>query len=274
MEAPDPMKARTLTTAFSIAAAVPALGAIFAACVEPPPKISSIPSSGLAVRLYVFGASAQEARQAFQAAKQNNKNFSVVKEGGDGEILLGLDNDSPKCVAPTAFCSFKLSFRIKDNQANMVHAATTSVSATAERCGDLCDRALNSAVVKVIEAAVVALKHGPVEDDGGSDAGEGGPVDTSEAGASVTPPTSASADASTPAKPVAKKAGGKEKEKPAPPKPEPARPEPAICAVGHGPHLPADEAERRAAQVEALKRMSVLDQDEYDCLRKAYLERL
>jgi hypothetical protein len=273
MEAPDPMKARTLTTtALSIAAAVPALGAIVAACVEPPPKISSIPSSGLAVRLYVFGASAQEARQAFQAAKQNNKSFSIVKEGGDGEILLGLDNDSPKCVAPTALCSFKMSFRIKDNEANVVHAATTSVSATAERCGDLCDRALNTAVVKVIEAAVVALKHGPVEDDGGSDAGEGGPVDTPEAGASVTPTSSASAAASGSAKPVAKKAGGKEK--PPPPKVEPARPEPALCAVGHGLNLPADEAERRAAQVEALKRMGVLDQDEYDCLRKAYLERL
>ncbi len=37
---------------------------------------------------------------------------------------------------------------------------------------------------------------------------------------------------------------------------------------------PAAEAEKRAAQVEILKRLSVLDQDEYDCLRKAYLSRL
>ncbi|MGH7281783.1 MAG: hypothetical protein ACRELY_09695, partial [Polyangiaceae bacterium] len=60
----------------------------------------------------------------------------------------------------------------------------------------------------------------------------------------------------------------------APPPVEAGKPEPTICAVGHGAHLPSDEAEKRAAQVEVLKRINVLDQDEYDCLRKAYLERL
>jgi hypothetical protein len=66
-----------------------------------------------------------------------------------------------------------------------------------------------------------------------------------------------------------KKSKDKTKVEVAPPKAEPA-----ICAVGHGNHLPSDEAERRAAQVEVLKRLNVLSQDEYDCLRKAYLERL
>jgi hypothetical protein len=47
-----------------------------------------------------------------------------------------------------------------------------------------------------------------------------------------------------------------------------------LCSIARGPQLKADEAERRAAQVEVLHRIDVLSQDEYDCLRKAYLDRL
>ena len=77
------------------------------------------------------------------------------------------------------------------------------------------------------------------------------------------------------AKPPAKKAGAKPTGSAAASKAEaPPKAEPAICAIAHGPHLPSEEAEKRAAQVEALKRLEVLTQDEYDCLRKAYLDRL
>ena len=68
------------------------------ACVEPPPKIAAIPATGLSLRVYAFGASAQEMRRAFEAVHQNNHAFTVVNEGGDGDALVGLENDSPKCV--------------------------------------------------------------------------------------------------------------------------------------------------------------------------------
>ena len=54
----------------------------------------------------------------------------------------------------------------------------------------------------------------------------------------------------------------------------PAKTTPAMCTVATGPRLPTEEAEGRAAQVEVLKRLGVLEQSEYDCLRKAYLSRL
>src|SRR5688500_14421438 len=113
----------------------------FSACVEPPPKIDSIPPSGLSLRLHTFGASAQDARSAFQAVRQTNKGFALVREGGDGEVLVGLENDSPKCVAPTALCSFKVAVRIRNNAGKVVHSGITQVSANADRCADLCDKA-------------------------------------------------------------------------------------------------------------------------------------
>src|SRR5262245_44542187 len=96
-EHPKPMRKRFLLVVLVVATS---LGLTYA-CVEPPPKIAAIPSTGLAVRLHVFGASALDARRTFDAAKANNKNFRIVQEGGDGELLVGLDNDSPKCVEPT-----------------------------------------------------------------------------------------------------------------------------------------------------------------------------
>jgi hypothetical protein len=240
------------------------------ACAEAPPKIASIPSSGLALRVYTFGAAAEDARRAFQAVKENNKSFSVVREGGDGEVLLGLDNDSPKCVAPTGLCSFKISYRIRDNNGVILQAATTSVTATSEHCADLCSKALNNVAVKVVEAASAVLKPGGVSSEASLD---GMTLDASDPDAtSLGLPLDAAVvpEASAPTahgpKSNAKKDAG--------PVEAPSKPEPAICAIGHGLHLPSDEAERRAAQVEVLKRLSILEQDEYDCLRKAYLDRL
>src|SRR5262245_58932641 len=127
---------------------VPLTATVYA-CVEPPPKINAIPASGLALRLHVFGASAQDAYRAFDSIKQNNKSFALVSQGGDGEVLVGLENDSPKCVPPTGLCSFVVSFRIKDASGNIVHASTTNVSANSDRCSDLCSTALNNVAVKV-----------------------------------------------------------------------------------------------------------------------------
>lgn len=229
------------------------------ACVEAPPKIAAIPASGLALRVYTFGAAAEDAHRAFQAVKENNKAFSVVREGGDGEVLLGLDNDSPNCVPPTGLCSFKISYRIRDNSGVIVQATTTTVTATSDHCSDLCAKAINNVAVKVVEAASAVLKSGGASGDGSAST-----LDASDLSfASLD-----AADASTPALKAAKASPKKDAGA------ESSKAEPAICSVGHGLHLPSEEAERRAAQVEVLKRLSILDQDEYNCLRKAYLDRL
>src|SRR5438105_412303 len=131
------------------------------ACVEPPPKISAIPTNGLALKVFVFGASAQEARRAFQAVKETNQSFSIVNEGGDGELLVGLENDAPKCVQPTALCQYRVAFRVRNYKGEVVHSAVaTTISASSDRCPDLCAKALNNMVVKVVEAAATALKAG------------------------------------------------------------------------------------------------------------------
>jgi hypothetical protein len=247
-----------------------AVVSVFAACVEPPPKIRAIPPNGLALRLFVFGASAQETYNAFNAAKRTNEKFSLVKEGGDGEVLVGVDNDSPTCVPPTGLCSYKVAVRVRDNNGGVVHQATLSASASGERCTDLCSKAVNSIVVQVIEGAVAALKTG----GGTSDAGAREPVETGTEATVVAPDAGSAGSpmASASVKPPPKKAGAKLAAA-RPPDP-PAKPAPAICVIAHGPHLPSDDAEKRTAQVEVLKRINVLDQDEYDCLRKAYLDRL
>ena len=233
----------------------PAVAVGIYACVEPPPKIDSIPSSGLSLRVTVFGASAEDMKHSLEAVKANNKTFSVVTDGGDGEVLLGLDNDSPACVAPTALCSYKVSYRIRDNEGKTVAEETTSVNATADHCSGLCAKALNNISVKVVQAAAAALK--------------GAPLPPPDPDAAVVAPDADVADAGIEAPVVAH-----HKSKSKTPVVDAAKPDPPICAVGHGAHLPSEEAEKRAAQVEVLKRIGVLDQDEYDCLRKAYLERL
>jgi hypothetical protein len=250
---------------------------LFLACNEPPPKVASIPPQGMSLRVFAFGASAQDARNAFEAARQTNQKLRIVREGGDGEVLVGLENDSPKCVAPTALCSFKVVFRIKDNQGKVVNQQSTAVSANAERCNELCDRALNQMVVKVLDAAATNLKiadpdAGVLSSSSSSSSSSASIPDASDP-ETAAEPTAPTVDAAPPPKPPTPKKGGKPA-KPEPPPPPPPKAEPALCVVGHGPHLPTDEAEKRAAQVEALKRLNVIEQDEYDCLRKAYLDRL
>lgn len=248
--------------------------ASFLACVEPPPKIASIPPQGLALRVHVFGADAQEARGYFDSAKGNNRGLSIVQEGGDGDVLLGLENDSPKCVPPTALCSYKISFRVRDPKGQTLQTSTTTVTATSDKCSELCSKALVQVVTKVIDTAAGALVAAGSVSSHEAGVTDEASVTTTSADEAGAPATSASAEP----EPPPTKPGGKKKPPSKPPEPpkaaEPARPEPVICAVGHGGRLPSDEAERRAAQVESLKRINVIDQAEYDCLRKAYLNRL
>ena len=247
------MRKRPLARAL-VLAVLTAVAVGLYACYEAPPKIAAIPTSGLALRVYAFGASAQDLRQTFEAVKQNNKQFSVVQEGGDGEILIGLDNDSPKCVAPTALCSYRVAYRIRDNAGKALFTTTTTGSANSDRCADLCQKVLINIVVKAVEQASTLLKAaGGTPDDASVELGDAGAAD-------------AGADAASP--PDAGKASKKGKAEP------PPKVIPPMCTVGAGAHLPTQEAETRAAQVEALKRLNVLDQAEYDCLRKAYLDRL
>jgi hypothetical protein len=216
------------------------------ACIEPPPKIPSVPASGLALRLYVFGASAVDAQRTFAAVKQNNPSFKLVGAGGNGEVLVGLENDSPHCVAPTALCSYRVSYRIRDNSGAVLSAKTTTIEATSDRCSDLCAQALNNLAVTIVDLAASQLAGAPAAKESEPQAEDAG-----------APPSSST---SRPKKTLKGEST--------------SRPEPSICSAGHGPRLPSEEAERRAAQVEVLKRLGVVDQDEYDCLRKAYLERL
>lgn len=203
------------------------------ACLDPPPKITTLPPAGLSVRVHIFGAAANEVNQAFLAVNKNNPSFHIVNDGGDGDILLGLENDSPMCVPPTGLCSFKVAYRIRDKTGEAVATNTTSITAESDHCADLCARAVNNVVVKVIEDASTALTGPP-------------PAPPDDAGAS--------------------KAAAKAKAA--------SKAPPPMCAIAAGPRLPTEEAEARAAEVEVLKRVGVIDQNEYDCLRKAYLSRL
>lgn len=239
------------------------------ACMEAPPKIAAIPASGLSLRVYAFGASAQDARRAFEAVHQNNSQFKVVNEGGDGEVVIGLENDSPKCVQPTALCSLEISYRIRDNKGNVLRAATTTVSASADRCSEICSKALINVAVKVVEAAAAVIEP-RMPSDASVESAEGGAL-------AETPPstgTATSSDAGAPAAVFLSSARAPKKLGAKPGEPPPPKAPPAMCIVGAGPRLPADEAEKRAAQVEVLKRLGILDHEEYDCLRKAYLARL
>ena len=133
--------------------------------------------------------------------------------------------------SPTALCSYKVSYRIRDNKGETVAASSTTISANSNRCSDLCTKALNNVAVKVVEAAAGVLRSSSAADAStDADVGDGGSV--VEVVDSGTPPAR-----------VAKKAAGKA---------EPAKPPPPICSVGDGPRLSAEEAEKRAAQVEVL----------------------
>ena len=228
------------------------------ACLTPPPPVAAIPATGLAVRLYVVGASAQDARRTFEAARQNNKALSIVNEGGDGEVLVALESDSPKCTAPTGLCSFRVFFRVRGNDLVTRREGETSIMASASACYDLCAKALSMVVVRVLEEAALGLRPRTAEDVDASPVRE------------VTIDASLGSDASRTPGPTAKRKALSTKEAAA----KPAPVDRLICGVARGNQLPADEVERRTGQVEVLKRLGILDSVEYDCLRKAYLERL
>jgi hypothetical protein len=212
-----------------------ALGALAAyACIPPPPAVANVPATGLSLRIHVFGASAADVNNAFIAANQNTPAFHVVNQGGDGDLILGLENDSPMCAPPTGLCSFKVSYRVKNNGGETIVSNTTTITSQSDHCANLCVAAVNNVVVKVIEDAASAVS-GAASAGSGEDAG-------------------------------APKGGAKGK--------APAKAASGLCSIASGPRLPAGEAEARAAQVEVLKRVNLLDQSEYDCLRKAYLGRL
>jgi hypothetical protein len=212
---------RSLAAAFALTAY---------ACVPPPPKVNNLPPAGLSVRVHIFGASASEVNDAFNAAHKNTPTFHIVNQGGDGDVLLGLENDSPMCVPPTGLCSFKVSYRVRNNSGETLASANSTITAESDHCSNLCTQAINNVVVKVIEDAATAISAGTSDE---------------AAAARLGPKPHASSKAP-----------------------------PAICAIGAGPHLPTEEAEARAAQVEVLKRIGLLEPSEYDCLRKAYLGRL
>jgi hypothetical protein len=264
---------RQLVLASSAAIAVPMLAV---ACVAPPPRIPAIPPAGLAVRLHVFGASAKDARGVFEAVKEMNPSFSVVPSAGDGEILVGLDQTTTTCVEPTAVCEFRVSYRIKDASGAVIHSATEDIVASANSCSRICDEALIATVTKVVGEAATYLKGNPppapptaIE-----------PVAAAEvdADAGTTAAADAGSDAAPPSKiAAASKDKDKDKDKvvePPPPPPAPAPPAPVMCGVGAGNKLPADDAELRIGQVEALNRIGVLEEAEFDCLKTAYLTRL
>jgi hypothetical protein len=241
------MRTRLRRTILVLAALTSA--AFAAACIEPPPVIPSIPASGLKLRVFAFGYFAENAVSTFDSVTQNNPSFAVVQQGGDGEVLIGLEQDTPSCVEPTALCSLRVSYRVKNPQGVVVKADSELVSANSDRCMNICERALTSAIGRIVDKAAVALKSG-----------------AAAPAAEPTPEPSAEADA-----------GGSKGKKGAaapPPAPKASKLEAGICSVGTGPRLPSEEAERRVGQVEALKRLGVIDNEEFECLRKAYLARL
>ena len=137
------------------------------------------------------------------------------------------------CAPPTGLCSFKVSYRVKNNGGETIVSNTTTITSQSDHCANLCVAAINNVVVKVIEDAASAVS--------GAASGSGEDAGAAKGGAKAKAP--------------AKAASG-------------------LCSIASGPRLPAEEAEARAAQVEVLKRLNLLEQSEYDCLRKAYLGRL
>ena len=71
-------KPHAIRRALAVSIAAISAAVAVSACIEPPPRIPAIPASGLSVRVYVFGASAEDVRQGFDAVKDNNPSFNIV----------------------------------------------------------------------------------------------------------------------------------------------------------------------------------------------------
>ncbi len=267
----------------SVRRAVPFTAALFAlaglSCVAPPPSISALSGRNLAIKVFVFGADAEEAKSAFEGVHSNNPTFTVVQSGGDADVLIGIEKDSAKCVEPTALCSYRISYRVRNTKGELLKEDSATILQDADSCSRLCKKVLNKVAATVVEAAAGAVQSGSPAPAASASA-EPQPDASAAPGASASAAPSASAEprpAWTKGVPSAKPSASAEPPKPEPPKPEPKPSngkEPKICSVGTGPKLPPEEAEKRVAQVDALKRLGVITQDEFDCLRTAYLARL
>ncbi|MCC6748582.1 MAG: hypothetical protein IT371_13045 [Deltaproteobacteria bacterium] len=207
---------------------------------EPAPKIAALPPAGLALRVDVFGAQAEDGRGMFDSVRQTNPRLRFVKEGGDGEILMGLDRDNAACVPPTAYCEYRVALRVRDATKKVVHFELTTVGASAESCAMICERALQKAAGLAVEKAAKALK-----------------------GEKLAPPAAEEASASDDAR-------GRAARRPA----RAPRRETGLCGIAVGGRLPSEDAEKRIAQVDALKRQGLLEPEELTCLRKTFLSRL
>jgi hypothetical protein len=256
-----------LRTAVAVACTLGVTGALAVACVEAPPALPALASKPLSIRLHVFGADAEDAHDAVVSLKRNNPNFAVVQDGGDGDVLIGIEKDSAQCVEPTAHCSYRISYRVRRAGGEVVLARDETILADSDSCSRLCDKALNKVAVKAVEDAADALRDAPAAAPSASAAS---PAGSASAGPGTRPPPGSSARPEPGARP------GASAKTPAGDAPADAAAAPAtgICSVAVGPPLPAKEAERRVAQVDALKRLGVIDEAEFDCLRTAYLERL
>lgn len=216
------------------------LCASLSACLEPPPKIAAIPPQGMAIRVHLFGADAEHGRALFDGMKGNNPQLQFVTEGGDGEILIGLDRDNTRCVEPTAYCEYRVALRIRDAAETVLHAEFKPTGESSQTCSYICRKALMKTVVNAMEKAATLLKK-----TGGSTP-DAAPIDDTA--------SNESSDTKRTARSMKR--------------------EPLFCSVAKGPRLPSQEAEKRIAQVDALKRQGILDEKEFECLRKAYLSRL
>lgn len=262
-----------LRTAIAIACALGVTGALAVACVEAPPALPALASKPLSIRLHVFGADAEDAHDAVVSLKRNNPGFAVVQDGGDGDVLIGIEKDSAQCVEPTALCSYRISYRVRRVGGEVVLSRDETVLADSDSCSRLCDKALNKVAIKAVEDAANALRDAPAA---APSASAPSPAESASAapGAKAAPGSSAKTEPSAKPPPGGKPAASDKPPAGAAPADAAAPPTKGMCSVAVGPALPAKEAERRVAQVDALKRLGVIDEAEFDCLRKAYLERL
>ena len=258
-------------------------------CVAPPPSINALTGRNLSVKVFVFGADAAEAKDAFEGVHSNNPTFTVVPNGGDADILIGIEKDSAKCVEPTALCSYRISYRVRNPKGELLLEDSATILQDADSCARLCKKVLNKVAATVVEAAAAAVQSGspaPVTSASAEPAPDASAAPTASASAapsaSAEPPRPSWMKGAATAKPGASPPASAKA--PEPPKPEPPKAEPPktagkskggnICSVGTGPKLPPEEAEKRVAQVDALKRLGVITQEEFDCLKTAYLARL
>jgi hypothetical protein len=128
------------------------------ACLKPAPKLAHFPPQGVALRVDVFGAQAEQARSMFESVRNSNRGLSFVKELADGEVLVGLEQSTVPCVEPTAYCEFRVAMRVRNPAGSVVHAAQTTVGASGDSCYRICDQALQNVATLAVSKAAELLK--------------------------------------------------------------------------------------------------------------------